>query len=148
MIPRYAITLLIALSSAFLTTATAQERPNIILIMADDLGWTDLGCFGSPDIATPHIDKMAMEGMRLTSFYAQPICGPSRTALMTGSYPYRVAQRDNKKKLHPDVHPREILISELLKKKSYRTGVIGKWDLNGHSNKFAADEQMPKKHGL
>jgi hypothetical protein len=65
----------------------AEDRPNIILIFTDDQGYQDLACFGSKTIRTPHLDRMAAEGARLTSFYAQPVCGVSRAALMTGSYP-------------------------------------------------------------
>lgn len=65
-------------------------KPNIILIFTDDQGYQDLGCFGSKTIATPNIDRMAAEGLKLTSFYAQPVCGVSRAALMTGCYPIRV----------------------------------------------------------
>jgi arylsulfatase A-like enzyme len=71
--------------------------PNIIVILADDLGYGDLGCYGAKDIRTPHLDKMASEGLKLTSFYAQPICGPSRAALMTGCYPLRIGEVKNGK---------------------------------------------------
>src|SRR5687767_2309132 len=85
--------LLSALPFAATIPAPAQPRaprpPNIIIILADDQGYGDLGCQGSPNIRTPHIDRMAREGARLTSFYAQPLCGPSRAALMTGCYPVR-----------------------------------------------------------
>jgi arylsulfatase A-like enzyme len=66
-------------------------KPNFIIIFTDDQGYQDVGCFGSPNIKTPNLDKMAAEGMRLTSFYAQTVCGPSRAALMTGYYPMRNA---------------------------------------------------------
>ncbi len=69
----------------FSSSLLAEMKPNIIAILADDLGYGDVGCFGAKDIRTPHLDKMAAEGLKLTSFYAQPICGPSRAALMTGS---------------------------------------------------------------
>lgn len=70
----------------------AAEKPNIIVILADDMGYGDVACYGAKDIRTPHLDKMAAEGMRFTSFYAQPICGPSRAALMTGCYPLRIGE--------------------------------------------------------
>ena len=70
----------------------AEDRPpNFVIFFTDDQGYNDVGCFGSPRIRTPHLDRMAREGLRLTSFYAQPVCGPSRAALMTGCYPIRVA---------------------------------------------------------
>ena len=105
------------------------ERPNIILIFTDDQGYEDLGCFGSQKIKTPRIDQMAKEGLKLTNFYAQPVCGVSRAALMTGSYPIRIAEPNNKKLLHTVPHPKEITMAELLKSAGYATGIIGKWHL-------------------
>ncbi|WP_276165989.1 sulfatase family protein [Zobellia alginiliquefaciens] len=105
-------------------------KPNIILIFTDDQGYGDLGCYGSPNIETPNIDLMASEGIRLTSFYAAAVCGPSRAQLMTGSYHSRVSHSFNelpnsKLGLHPD----EITIAEVLKKADYKTMHIGKWHL-------------------
>ena len=108
---------------------STDTRPNIMLIVADDQGYQDLGCFGSTTIRTPHLDQMAAEGVRLTSFYAQPVCGVSRAALMTGSYPIRVAEPGNQKRLHTVPHPNEITMAEVLKKAGYATGIIGKWHL-------------------
>ena len=105
------------------------RRPNIILIFTDDQGYQDLGCFGSTKIKTPHLDKMAAEGVRLTSFYAQPVCGVSRAALMTGAYPIRVAEPNNIKRLHTVPHPSEVTMAEVLKKSGYATGMMGKWHL-------------------
>lgn len=82
-----------------------EKKPNIILIFTDDQGYQDLGCFGSPTIKTPNLDRMAAEGLRLTNFYAQPVCGVSRAALMTGSYPIRVREPGNLKRLHTVPHP-------------------------------------------
>ncbi|MBG7605959.1 MAG: sulfatase, partial [Actinobacteria bacterium] len=106
-----------------------DTRPNIVLILTDDQGFQDLGCFGSPNIKTPHLDRMAAEGVRLTSFYAQPVCGVSRAALMTGSYPIRIAEPRNVKRLHTVPHPKETTMAEVLKKAGYATGLIGKWHL-------------------
>lgn len=108
-------------------------KPNIILLFIDDLGYGDLGCFGSEKIRTPNIDRMAAEGMRFTSFYAQTVCGPSRAALMTGCYPLRVAKKgNNQTEIHPMLHDREITIAEMLKEQGYATVCLGKWDLAGH----------------
>lgn len=118
-------------------------KPNIILIFTDDQGYGDLGCYGSPNIETPNIDLMASEGIRLTSFYAAAVCGPSRAQLMTGSYHPRVSHSFNelpesKLGLHSD----EITIAEVLKKSDYKTMHIGKWHLGD------APEFLPTKQGF
>lgn len=110
-------------------SAQDERRPNIILMFTDDHGYQDLGCFGSPNIKTPHLDQMAAEGVRLTSFYAQPVCGVSRAALMTVSYPIRVAEPGNVKRLHTVPHSREVTMAEVLKQAGYATGMVGKWPL-------------------
>ncbi len=129
--------------------AHAEDRPpNFIVIFTDDQGYQDVGCFGSPDIRTPRLDAMATQGMKFTSFYAQPICGPSRAALMTGCYPMRVAERGNVKQVHPILHSDEITIAELLKTKGYATACFGKWDLAKHAqNGFFAD-LLPTHQGF
>ncbi|WP_430937118.1 sulfatase family protein [Saccharicrinis sp. 156] len=125
-----------------------ERKPNFIIIFTDDQGYQDLGCYGSPNIKTPQIDKMAKEGMRFTNFYVQPICGPSRTALNTGCYPMRVAEVGNIKRNHPMVHPKEIMLSSLLKQAGYSTACIGKWDMNGHKAGFARDDIYPDNFGF
>ncbi len=115
-------------------TPASLKQPNIIVIFTDDLGYNDLGCFGSEKIKTPHIDKMAAEGIKLTSFYAAaPLCGPSRAALMTGSYPLRPAipKIDNHRKFHTIIHNEEVTMAEMLKAAGYNTMAIGKWHLAG-----------------
>ncbi|NNC90029.1 MAG: sulfatase [Akkermansiaceae bacterium] len=107
----------------------AGPKPNFIIIFTDDQGYEDLGCFGSKTIRTPHLDKMAAEGTKLTSFYAQPVCGVSRAALMTGSYPIRVGEPGNVKRLHTVPHPEEVTMAEVLKGAGYATALIGKWHL-------------------
>lgn len=121
----------------------ANPRPNIILIFTDDQGYGDLGCYGSPNISTPNIDRMADEGMRFTSFYAAPFCGPSRAQLMTGCFPPRVGHARNPGPgadfgLHPD----EVTIAELLKGQGYSTMCIGKWHLGD------APEFLPTRQGF
>ncbi len=126
----------------------AAPPPNFVVIFVDDLGYGDVGCYGSELIDTPHIDRMAMEGMKFTSFYAQPICGPSRAAIMTGCYPMRVAERGNIKNTHPVLHEREITLAEVLKEKGYATGCFGKWDLARHSQAKFERDLMPNHQGF
>ncbi|BDS05905.1 N-acetylgalactosamine-6-sulfatase [Oceaniferula spumae] len=111
----------------------ADRLPNFIIILTDDQGYQDLGCYGSPDIKTPRIDQMAKEGMKFTSFYAQTVCGPARASLLTGSYPMRTERpaHDNGLMPHPAMSLNEITVPELLKPLGYKTGMAGKWDLSG-----------------
>ncbi len=127
---------------------SSARSPNFIIFFTDDQGYNDVGCFGSPFIRTPNFDRMAREGMKFTSFYAQPVCGPSRAALMTGCYPIRVAEPGNKKNQHTVLHPEEITIAEVLKDVGYTTALIGKWHLaGGRSNKYDP-KLMPNARGF
>ncbi|MDB4335146.1 sulfatase [bacterium] len=132
----------------FLCAACSQKpvetikQPNFIIILTDDQGYNDVGCFGSPNIFTPNLDKMAAEGMKFTSFYAQPVCGPSRAALLTGSYPIRIGEPNNQKALHTQLHPKEITIAEVLKTKGYKTACLGKWHVGTKAG------QMPNEQGF
>lgn len=126
---RFACALILAMVVWTNTLIAAAPRPNIIVIFTDDQGYQDLGSFGSKTIKTPHLDRMAAGGMMLTSFYAQPVCGVSRAALMTGSYPIRVGEPGNLKRLHTVPHPDELTMAEVLKSAGYATGIIGKWHL-------------------
>jgi len=114
---------------------TQDAKPNFVVIMTDDQGYQDLGCYGSPEIKTPRLDQMAKDGMKFTSFYAQTVCGPARAALMTGCYPMRTqrADHDNGAIPHPAMALNEITIAELLKSLGYKTGMSGKWDLAGRA---------------
>lgn len=140
--------LLAALLSALPSIQAAERPPNFVLIFADDQGYNDLGCYGAQVIRTPRIDRMAKEGLRFLSFYAQPICGPSRAALMTGCYPLRVAEKGNVKNVHPVLHSKEITVAEVLKQKDYATGCFGKWDLAGHSNTGYVPSLLPLGQGF
>jgi len=122
--------------------------PNFVIIFTDDQGYEDVGCFGSPDIRTPRLDAMAAEGMKFTSFYAQPVCGPSRAALMTGCYPMRVAERGNVKQIHPILHSDEITIAEVLKTQGYATACFGKWDLAKHAQEGFFMDLFPTRQGF
>lgn len=131
-----------------LTQTAAAESPNFVVIFTDDQGYQDVGCFGSPDIRTPRLDTMAAEGMKFTSFYAQPICGPSRAALMTGCYPLRVAERGHTKQIHPILHEDEVTIAEVLKTRGYATACFGKWDLAKHSQSDFFIDLFPTRQGF
>ena len=127
----------------------ADARPlNVVLVFADDLGYEDVGCYGSKKIKTPRIDQLAAEGIRFTDFYAQTICGPSRAALMTGCYPPRVAERGNVKNMHPHLHANEVTVAEVLKEVGYATGCFGKWDLAKHSQRGFFPDLMPNHQGF
>jgi len=124
---------------------TGGEKPNFIIIFADDLGYADLGCFGSTSIDTPNLDQMASEGIRFTDFFvASSICGPSRASLLTGRYPQRCGYSVHDGNLYPDkgVDPSEITIAESLKPQGYATACIGKWHL-GDERKY-----MPLQQGF
>ncbi len=114
--------------------------PNIVIILADDMGYGDLGSFGNPLIKTPNIDKLATEGIRFTSFYVPvPICAPSRAGLMTGRWPYRTGIPWNPPvKLNDD----EITIADALRGRGYATGMVGKWHLGWTAPDF------PTHHGF
>lgn len=108
---------------------TPRRHPNFIILFADDQGYGDMGVFGATEFKTPRIDQMAAEGMKFTDFYAQPVCGASRTALLTGSYPIRVGEYGNEKRFFPYVHEKEILLPRVLQEAGYATGMIGKVDI-------------------
>ena len=138
-----------------LVAAAAQDdRPNVVLIFTDDQGYQDLGCFGSPDIATPHVDRMAGAGMTFTDFYvAAPVCSASRAALLTGCYPIRtgitgVLFPKNKNGL---THEKKT-IAEILKGRGYTTACIGKWHLGTGTETVAGlpdhAEFMPTNRGF
>lgn len=112
--------------------AAAARPPNIVIIFCDDLGYGDLGCYGS-SIRTPHLDRMADEGMRFTHFYsANPVCSPSRASLMTGRYPTRVGvPRVLNPKDTTGLPDSEVTMAQMLKARDYKTMCVGKWHL-GH----------------
>jgi arylsulfatase A len=129
------------------TRGDDQSRPNVVLFLADDLGYGDLACYGHPVIKTPHLDKFASQGLRLTQCYsAGAVCSPSRSALLTGRTPYRngvftwiPAGRE------PHLRTSEITVAKLLHDKGYATCHVGKWHLNGFFNN--PKHPQPNDHG-
>ncbi|MGH9843613.1 MAG: sulfatase-like hydrolase/transferase, partial [Blastocatellia bacterium] len=122
-----------AVSPSITDAQKNRAKPNIIFILADDLGWGDLGSYGQKKIRTPNLDRMAAEGIRFTSFYAgSPVCAPSRCSLMTGKHGGHAFIRDNKE-VRPEgqwpLAANEVTIPELLKARGYTTGAFGKWGL-------------------
>lgn len=147
------LALLVALVTVITRNCPAHQppvsRPNIILVLDDDLGYGDLACYGSRDIQTPNLDRFATEGLRLTSCYAgHPNCSPSRTALMTGRTPTRVGVRNwipHGSPMH--LRSSEITIATLLRRAGYSTAHVGKWHLNGAFNEPSVQPQ-PSDHGF
>lgn len=116
---------------AFLAPQIAQAapRPNLILIVADDLGYADLGCYGQKQIPTPNLDRLAREGLRFTNFYAgSTVCAPSRNVLMTGQHTGHALIRGNAKL---GLRPEDVTVAEVLKRAGYKTYLAGKWGLGG-----------------
>ena len=119
------------------SAANAAERPNILIIFTDDQGYGDVGCYGNEVIKTPRLDQLAVEGTRFTQFYAQPTCGPSRSALWTG--------RDPQRSKGSSMPASEITLAESLQKVGYQTACIGKWNT---SNRKAILDRMPIAQGF
>lgn len=142
MIPRF-LPLLLALAAPLAGMAAEATRPNVILITVDDLGYADIGPFGSNN-RTPHLDRLAREGRLLTSHYASPVCTPSRTELMTGSYAKRALPITHV--LFPaaavGLHPDEVTVAEVLKTVGYATACVGKWHLGDQP------EFLPTRQGF
>ena len=135
-----------ALAVALFSTSAfaAKQPPNIVLIFMDDQGYQDVGVFGSKTIKTPHLDRMAGEGMKFTDFYSlAAVCSPSRAGLMTGCYPPRVGITGVLFPRHTiGLNPEETTVAEVLKTRGYATAAVGKWHI-GHLPKF-----LPTNHGF
>jgi arylsulfatase A len=134
---------------------TQPPRPNIVFVLIDDLGWADLGCYGSTFYETPHIDQLASRGVRFTNGYAAcPVCSPTRASILTGRYPARLHLTDwlpgrtdrlSQKLLRPNIRQQlpleEVTLAEALKPAGYVSGSIGKWHLGGRG-------YLPKQQGF
>src|SRR5689334_11965031 len=138
----------------FASDASAAQKPNFILILADDLGWTDLACYGSKLYETPNIDQLARDGAKFTQNYsACTVCSPTRAALLTGKYPARLHITDwipgempkNPKLIVPDwtkyLPLDETTMADVFHKAGYATAAFGKWHLGG-------EQYYPNKHGF
>lgn len=134
---RSPILLQLVISVTLATLLQAAEKPNIVIIFTDDQGYGDLACYGNKKTKTPRLDQLAREGTRFTSFYSQTVCGPSRSALLTGRQPLRSKGWG--------MPASEITWAELIRKVGYQTACIGKWDV---SNRKAIIERMPNAQGF
>lgn len=132
-------------------STSKKQKPNIVLINVDDMGYGDLGCYGSKLSRTPRLDRMAKDGVKFTSFYVgSPMCTPSRAALMTGCYPQRVGFSRLQNPIGhvylageaTGLHPDEITIADMLKNAGYKTKMVGKWHLGDQP------EFMPNRQGF
>jgi arylsulfatase A len=150
------LTLLHLAAAATNAPAKPTPKPNFIFILADDLGWSDLGCYGSTFYETPHLDRLAAQGMRFTEAYAAcSVCSPTRASILTGKYPARLhltdwlpgrPDRPDQKLKRPaflDHLPlEEVTFAQALRQTGYRTAFVGKWHLGGPSffpEKFGFD---------
>ena len=136
--------------SSSLSAQDKNKQPNIIIVFTDDQGYQDVGVFGSPNIKTPNLDKMASEGIRFTDFYsASPVCSPSRAALLTGHYPVRVGVP---KVLWPNsergLTQDKITIADILKQQNYATACIGKWHLGVQPGELPVEQGFDTYYGI
>ncbi len=129
---------------------TEDKKPNVVIIFTDDQGYQDIGCFGAPDIETPHLDQMAREGIKLTDFYAaQAVCSASRAGLLTGCYPNRIG-------IHGAFMPNsnrglnlaETTLAEMLKSIDYKTAIFGKWHLGDHPDFMPLNQGFDEYFGI
>ena len=139
------LAILPALALLWAAPVSAQTRPNVVLIVMDDVGYGDYGAYGAPDIKTPNVDRLARDGMKFTDFYAAPSCTPTRVALITGRYYQRTALEVPLGA--PPAGGRGLVatgdsLPQLMKTAGYATGLIGKWHLGYRQ------DQQPKAHGF
>lgn len=147
--------LVLFLAAALVVNAADEKKPNVIIILADDLGYGDLSCYGHPKFKTPRIDQMAAEGARLTQFNCPaPFCAPTRASLMTGRYPFRCGMNQNPA---PDGGPEadalalpksEVTLAQVMKSAGYATGMIGKWHLGHHVGSLPTERGFDEYYGI
>ncbi len=147
LLPRLLLAVSLAVAFAAETSArAAAARPNVVFVMTDDAGYGDFGCYGATDIRTPHVDRLAREGVRLTDFYAMPQCSPTRAAFISGRYQQRVriesAFGSSGRSLELGLPANGRTLPRLLKNHGYATGLVGKWHL-GYKPEFS-----PQAHGF
>ncbi|MEM9478666.1 MAG: sulfatase-like hydrolase/transferase [Verrucomicrobiota bacterium] len=138
------LTILLCVYASLREPSTAAEKPNIVFLLADDMGWGDLACYGHPVIKSPHLDQLAAEGVKLTDCYsASPNCSPSRTAILTGRSPYRVGMYDFARFPPMHIPTSELTIAEVLRDAGYQTMFGGKWHCSGDFE----NQPNPGDHG-
>ena len=137
------LVLTVAIARAEAPVRQAPPRPNVVLILADDLGYGDLGCYGQQQIQTPVLDRMAKDGLRFTRFYAgASLCLPSRCTLMTGLHTGHCRCRANGGGgKHPPIHEQDTTLATVMRAAGYRTGMIGKWALGDDFAGCVVDHQ-------
>ena len=140
----FLVTFVAQQATSQLAASDSDPRPNVILIMADDMGYECLGCYGSASYETPHLDRLAREGLRFEHCYSQPICTPSRVKIMTGKYNFRNYEEFGY------LNPKERTFGQLMQQAGYRTCIAGKWQLNGihHDLPNGQDRSRPHKSGF
>ena len=150
---RFSLFLLVVLSTASFSFARVAEKPNILLIMADDVGFSDLGCYGSR-IQTPNLDALASDGIRFTQFYNTARCCPTRASLLTGLYPHQAGVGHmtwvdtGKAGYRANLNNHCATIAEVLKADGYRTYMAGKWHVTSAEKADSDRSQWPVQRGL
>lgn len=142
------VTIMAVLAALPLNAAeqSAPAQPNLIWIMADDLGYGELGCYGQQVISTPHLDQMAKDGVRFTQFYAgATVCAPSRSVLMTGQHQGHTRVRGNAQALVQSLKPDDVTVARVLQQAGYRTALVGKWGLGDAKS---AQVGLPRRQGF